>query len=427
MHKTPATSTRQPNNSPSCLYVWALFLTLIVLSLPLCAHAENWPAWRGPRNDGTSLEKDIPVKWSVTDNLAWKTPIPGKSHASPIVWQDRIFVVTALKEQKQRVLICLDRKTGEILWKRIALEAPFERIHSLNSHASSTPATDGERVYVSFLDRDKMFVAAYDFAGKRLWAVRPGPFASRHGYCSSPILWKDTLILNGDHDGDGYIAVLDRASGDTVRKIPRPNNTRSYCAPIIRTINGRNQLILSGSKCVASYDPDTGREHWIIDGPTEQYVASLVYNGELLFMTAGYPDHFMQAIRPDGAGNVTKTHVLWQKTQDCSYVPSPIAFGPYFLIVSDVGVATCFEAKTGNPMWRQRLDPHFSASLVSADGLVYFLSDKGVTTVIRPGPELDIVAKNELGEETYASPAISNGNLFIRALNNLYCIGPGPG
>ncbi len=385
--------------------------------------AENWPGWRGPRGDGTSLEKNVPVKWSGTKNIVWKVPIPGKGHASPIIWGGRIFVVTALEKQKQRILLCLDRISGKVLWQRVVLEAPLERKHSLNSYASSTPVTDGEKVYVSFLDRDKMFVAAYDFEGNNAWEVRPGVFSSMHGYCSSPVLWKDKVIVNGDHDGPAYIVALDRATGKTIWKTPRPNITRSYCAPIVSHIKGRNQMILSGSKCVASYDPDTGKQHWIIDGPTEQFVASLVYNGELLFMTSGFPDLFMQAIRPDGRGNVTDTHVVWQKDRDCSYVPSPIAAGPYFLVVSDSGVATCLKAKTGESLWRQRLEGKHSPSLLIANGLVYFLSDKGVMTVVKPGPQFEVVTRNELGEETRASPAISNGRMFLRGVKNLYCIG----
>lgn len=403
-------------------------IVLLCLAMPLilifsdAALAENWPGWRGPRGDGTSMEKNVPIRWSGTKNILWKVPIPGKGHASPIVWGRHIFVATAIKEKKHRILLCLDRKDGKILWQRVILEAPLERTNSLNSYASSTPATDGQRVYISFLDRDKMFIAAYDFDGNRLWEVRPGVFTSMHGYCSSPVLWKDKVIVNGDHDGPSYIVALSRATGQTIWKTPRPNRTRSYCTPIIRQIDGRNQMVLSGTMCVASYDPDNGEQHWLIDGPTEQFVASIVYNGELLFMTCGFPDRFIQAIRPDGRGNVTDTHVLWQKDRDCSYVPSPIAFGPYFLVVADNGVATCFEAKTGKSCWRERLGPHYSASLVSANGLVYFLSDKGVMTVVKPGAELEIVARNELGENTYASPAISDGQIFLRGAKHLYCI-----
>ena len=403
-------------------------IVLLCLAMPLilifsdAALAESWPGWRGPRGDGTSMEKNVPIRWSGTQNILWKVPIPGKGHASPIVWGRHIFVATAIKEKKHRILLCLDRKDGKILWQRVVLEAPLERTNSLNSYASSTPATDGQRVYISFLDRDKMFIAAYDFDGNRLWEIRPGVFASMHGYCSSPVLWKDKVIVNGDHDGPSYIVALSRATGQTIWKTPRPNRTRSYCTPIIRQIDGRNQMVLSGTMCLASYDPDTGEQHWLIDGPTEQFVASIVYNGELLFMTCGFPDRFIQAIRPDGRGNVTDTHVLWQKDRDCSYVPSPIALGPYFLVVADNGVATCFEAKTGKSCWRERLGPHYSASLVSANGLVYFLSDKGVMTVVKPGAELEIVARNELGENTYASPAISDRQIFLRGAKHLYCI-----
>lgn len=385
--------------------------------------AENWPAWRGPRGDGTSLEKDVPVNWSATENIVWKVPIPGKGHASPIVWGDRIFVVTAIEELNQRVLLCLDRANGKTLWQRVVLDAPLEKLHTLNSRASSTPATDGEKVYVSFLDRDKMFVAAYDFDGNELWSVRPGVFSSRHGYCSSPVLWKDKVLVNGDHDGPAYLAALDRDTGETIWKTPRPNKTRSYCPPIVRRIEGRNQMILSGSLCVASYDPDTGEQHWIIDGPTEQYVASLVYNGDLLFMTCGFPDRFVQAIRPNGSGNVTKTHVAWQREKDCAYVPSPISIGPYFLGVSDTGAATCYEATSGEILWRERLGPHFSASLVTANGLAYFLSDKGVMTIVKPGPEFEVLTRSDIGEQMRASPAISDGQIFLRGVNNLYCIG----
>ena len=400
------------------LCLWAVLTTAI--SGP--ASGENWPAWRGPRGDGTSLEKNVPVRWSATENVVWKVPIPGKGHASPIGFDDRIFVVTAVEEQQQRVLLCIDRAKGRVLWRRVVLEAPLEKLHTLNSRASSTPATDGKKVYVSFLYRDKMFVAAYDFDGNEVWSVRPGVFSSRHGYCSSPVLWKDKVIVNGDHDGPAYLIALERATGKTIWKTPRPNRTRSYCAPIVRHIDGRNQMILSGSLCVASYDPDTGKQHWIIDGPTEQYVASLVYNGELLFMTCGFPDLFVQAIRPDGRGNVTKTHVAWQKDKDCSYVPSPVAVGPYFLLVSDTGVATCYEATTGKSLWRERLGPHFSASLVTANGLVYFLSDKGIMTVVKAGPEFEVVARSDIGEDMRASPAISNGQMFLRGVKNLYCI-----
>lgn len=358
-------------------------------------------------------------------NIAWRVDVPGLGHASPIVLQDKIFLVTCMEASGDRDLLCLDRASGKTLWKQTVVNAPLEKKHRLNSHASSTPATDGEQIYVTFLDGDRMLVAAYDMQGNRHWLVWPGEFFSRHGYCSSVLLFEDLVIVNGDHDGDAYLVALDRATGKTVWKTPRENKTRSYCAPIIREIDGRTQMILSGSKCVASYDPRDGSRHWIIDGPTEQFVASLVYNGELLFMTAGFPEFHIMAIRPDGHGNVTDSAVVWHTQKGCSYVPSPIVGGggKYFLIVSDTGIASCFEAASGERHWMERIGPHYSASPISADGLVHFLSDEGVTTIIRPGEEFEVVAENALGEECYASPAVSRGQIFIRSEHHLWCVG----
>jgi len=400
-----------------------VLLPALALNFSTPSFAEDWPGWRGPRGDGTIIDSSAPVKWSLADNLVWKLPIEGKGHASPIVIGEKLFLVTAIEKDKSRKLLCIDRKKGREIWRTDVLKSPFERVHRLNSRSSSTPCSDGKRIYVSFLDATHMYVAAYDLDGKKLWEVRPGVFSSIHGYCSSPILWKDTVIINGDHDGPGYLVALDKKTGKTIWKIDRPNNTRSYCTPIIREIDGRNQLILSGSLCVASYDPDNGKLHWISDGPTEQYVASMVYNGNLLFMTCGFPKRFMQAIKPTGSGNVTKTHVAWQTTKGCSYVPSPVAVGPYFLVVADNGVASCFVAKTGERLWMERLKGGHSASLLTANGLVYFLSDGGIMTVVKPGPKFEILAENKVGENTYASPLVSKGNLFIRGEKNLFCIG----
>lgn len=375
----------------------------------------------------------MPTKWDGAqgDNIAWKTEIPGTGHASPVVWQDRVFVASCLEEENDRLLISLDRASGKVLWQRSVMKSPLEKKHHLNSYASSTPATDGKLVYVSFLEGRqpgeakgaRMAVAAYDFDGKRKWLVYPGEFSSVHGYCSCPVLFEDKVIVNGDHDGDAYLVALHRASGETLWKVPRENKTRSYATPIIRQIDGRWQMILSGSKCVASYDPHNGSRHWIIDGPTEQFVASMVYNGELLFLTAGFPDHHILAIKPDGEGNVTDTHIVWRTTENCSYVPSPIVVGDYFLVVSDEGIGSCYDAASGTRLWKHRMGPHYSASLVTAGGLVYFVSDEGVTTIVKPGESYQEIAKNPLGEACYASPAISQGEIYLRGARHLYAIG----
>ncbi len=397
------------------------------LILASSLRAEEWPGWRGPRGDGTSLEKQVPTRWDgeKADGLVWKTAVPGDGHSSPIVFGKRVFVSTALVDTQDRVLLCLDRETGQEVWRRTVMTAPLERKHRENSYASSTPATDGERVYVSFLDGFDAVVAAYDFDGKQLWLVRPGQFKSVHGFSSSPVIFEDKVIINGDHDGDAWIAALARKDGATVWKIDRENKTRSYCTPLIRDLAGRTQMILSGSKSVASYDPRTGARHWIIDGPTEQFVASVVYNPkhDMLFVTGGYPDLHILGVKPDGLGNITDTHIAWRTKRGVSYVPSPISEGDYFVVVSDSGIATCFHAGTGEQQWQERIGPHAHSSIVSANGLVYCTTDDGTTTVIKPGPAFEVVARNALGEPCFSSPAISEGRVFMRGAKHLFCFG----
>jgi len=374
--------------------------------------------------DGSSLETNVPVSWTETSNVLWKKELPGAGHASPIVWADRVFLVAADSDSQERLLLCLDRIQGGVLWQKTVLTTPLEHKHSLNSFASSTPAADGKALFVAFLDREQMFAAAYDFAGNRIWAVHPGPFASMHGFCSSPILYGDKVILNGDHDGNSYLVALSRADGRTLWKTPRDNHTRSYCAPLIRDLAGRPQLVLSGDKCVASYDPNNGEQIWVIDGPTEQFVASPVYHADsgLVLITGGFPDHHILAIRPTGFGNVTQTHIAWRTTQGAAYVPSPIIEGDYFLVVSDSGVAHCYEARTGKLAWKERLGEEH-ASLVSAQGRVYFLNDKGVTNVVKVGSQFELVSRNDIGEKCFASPALSQNQIFIRGEKHLFCIG----
>jgi len=390
------------------------------------SRAENWPMWRGPRLDGTSLEKNVPTKWSPTENIVWRTELPGGGHASPIVWEDKIFTVAANPETEDRLLVCLDRKNGNILWQQAVLKSPMERKHKENSFASSTPATDGKRVFCTFYDQPEVVIAAYDLDGKPLWQKRPGTFSSVHGFSSTPILFEGKVIVNCDQDGDGYIVALAQDDGHEVWRVDRPNKTRSYCTPFIRDVGGATEMVLSGSKCVTSYDPRSGKLRWIIDGPTEQFVASMVYSerANIFFLTAGFPEHHILAIRPGGDGNVTQTNIVWrtQGAAAAAYVPSPIAVGDYCLVISDTGFANCFDARTGNILWQTRMS-HHHASLVSANGFVYFLSDKGICNVVRPGPTFDLVATNELGEPTYASPAISQGQLFIRGEKSLFCIG----
>ena len=413
--------------------------------------SEDWTSWRGLHGDGSSREKAIPTKWNQEQNITWKVEIPGVGHSSPIVVGNQVFVTTCLEDTKERVLLCLNRLTGEEVWRRVVIRAPLEAIHRLNSRSSSTPSCDGERVYVSFLEPDgtsvpaevvrersgdlrannaglpvnpgKMCIAAYDLKGNRKWIARPGEFASVWGYCANPVVFEDKVILNGDYDGEAFIVALDRKTGETEWKVARENRIRSHCTPLIRKLNGKHQMVVAGSHSIVSYDPSNGSKYWYTVGPKGRAVASPVFGKGLFFVSAAYPSKEMLAIRPDGRGDVTRTHIAWRTRDSAPYVPSPIATGNFFLSVSDSGVASCFDAKTGQRHWRERLGGGHSAAPVTANGLVYFISDLGVTKVVKAGEKFHLVSENPIGKTCYASPAISGGQIFLRTVKHLFCIG----
>ena len=420
----------------------SIFTIVLVLVTLTTLNAENWPGWRGPRGDGTSQSTKLPMNWdgSSGENIKWKAPIPGTGHSSPVIYGDRIFVASCLPKTEERVLISMDRKTGKVLWQKTVLKARLEKKHSLNSFASGTPATDGETVIASFLEVDTkeidapnvggkrkiypgtMVVAAYDFDGNEKWKVKPGSFISAHGFCSCPVFYKDLVIINGDHDGKSYVLALKKKTGEIAWKVPRKYGIRSYVTPLIRTVDGRTQRVFSGSTHIISLDPSNGKQHWMVEGPTEQFVSSMVFDGDQFYMCAGFPTYHVMAIDGSGTGDVTDTAVKWHVQNVRCYVPSPVVIGDYLIVADDRGTANCFDTKTGERHWQNRLGNHFSASLLAVNGLAYLLADDGTMKIVRPGKELEVVAENKLGEFCYASPAVAGDELFIRGEKHLYCI-----
>ena len=389
------------------------------------ASAENWPCWRGPRGDGTSLEEELPIRWSGTENVVWKTTIAGLGHSSPVVWDDRIFLTTALEDTQERVLLSLDRKTGAVLWQQAVVRSALEAKNNENSYASATPTTDGRSVYVTFLDEEGVVVAAYDFGGKQLWLVHPGRFKSQWGFSHTPVLFENKVIVVCYSKGENFVVAVSQADGQTVWKTKAENASQSYSAPLVRELDGRAQIIAPGNKSVTSYDPHTGKVLWFVDGLADDSVITPVYSAkaDLLLSCTSWPAKTLVAIRPDGDGNVTSTKVVWKTSEGAPYVPSPVAVGDWFFTSSFTGKAAhCYEAATGNILWKEPLGLHH-ASPVAGNGLVYFLNDDGVMHVVRAGPKYELVARNELGEKTYASPALSDGQIFLRSFKNLYCIG----
>jgi outer membrane protein assembly factor BamB len=417
-------------------------ILILGASTSTVSFAENWPAWRGPRGDGSAIDENVPVQWDGTTGagVLWKVPLPGYGHSSPIVWENRVLVTGCIDESQERFLICVDAKNGKEIWKSLVIKSSLETKHKLNSYASGTPATDGKTIYASFLETDgrealakntdkpkmmtpgSMVVAAFDMGGKLLWQKKPTEFKSVHGFCTSPVIFENLLIVNGDHDGESSVLALNRETGETVWKFPRVHQTRSYCTPLIREAAGKTQMVLSGSKQVVSLNPRTGEEYWHVEGPTEQFVASMVYDGDKFYLSAGFPDYYVMAIRPDGSGDVTKSHVAWNSTEAKCYVPSPVLAGKQLFVADDRGTINCFDTETGKRVWLDRLGGHYSASLLNINGLIYCAADDGVVRVIRPGPALDIVSTNPLGESSFASAAVAHGRIYIRGEQHLFAI-----
>jgi outer membrane protein assembly factor BamB len=386
--------------------------------------AQNWPGWRGPNGDGTSIETNLPVKWDSKTNVLWKSPVPGVGYSSPIVWKDKLFITTALTDSREKVLLCYNCKNGELLWQKTVLITTLEKKHENNSYASGTPVTDGTMIYLSFLDGKDVVVVAFDFKGKQIWLKRPGTFSSPHGYSCSPVLYKDKVIINGDSQGDSFVAALSKADGRIIWRISHDKPAHSFSTPIFRQMAGKMQMIFCGNKEIASYNPDDGTKYWFVSGPSEDFCSSPVYNKKsgLVLVSSAWPVRILVGIKPDGEGDVTKSHMVWQSRKGAYYVPSPVCTDDYLFSTMTDGLVHCIEAATGNVLWVENMGMQYS-SPVLANGLVYMPNDEGVITVIKPGPKFEYVAKNSIGEKMFASPAISNGKIYLRGYQHLFCIG----
>ncbi len=398
------------------------FLVITNLTVTM---GQNWPSFRGPNGDGTSTEKNIPLKWDSVKNVVWKTTVPGVGYSSPVVWGDKIFLTTALSGTQEKVLLCYDAKKGGLLWQKTLLKTNFEKKHDHNSYASGTPATDGSKVYVSFLDGKDVVVAAYDFSGKQVWIQRPGTFASPHGYSCSPVLFEDKVIINGDSQGDSFVAALSRTNGSTLWKVAHERPAHSFSTPIIRKIAGKTQMIFLGNREIASYNPANGAKYWFVSGPSEDFCSSPVYNSKsgLVLVSSAWPIRNLVAIKADGQGDVTNSHVVWESRKGAYYVPSPVTTDDYLFSTMTTGQVHCIEVATGKVVWTKDMGAQY-ASPVLANGLVYMPNDNGVVTVIKPGPKFEQVAQNSIGEKMMASIAISNGKFYIRGYKHLFCISP---
>jgi outer membrane protein assembly factor BamB len=392
------------------------------------AQAENWPRFRGPNGTGITHEKGFPVTWTDQDYL-WKTRLPGLGHSSPCVWDDHVFLTSAEDEGRQRLLLDLSASTGEIRWVW-RMPSETHAIHLLSSYASATPATDGQRVYVPFSTESEYCLFALDFSGKPLWKANLGPFISQHGSGVSPIVFEDLVILGNDQDGPSSIVAIDSETGEVRWRNSRNDKqlpqATAYATPIlVDNSQGDIELILtSRGDGFTSYDPRTGRLNWRADIIPDRTVASPVFGHGMIFATSGGGGEgkFLAAIRLGGNGELGHTQVAWTRTRQLPYVPTPILYGDHLYLWGDSGVVSCVVAKTGQNVWTQRVQGKYSGSPICVDGKLYCTTQEGEVVVIAASPNFQLLGRNRLGEASHGTPAVSNGRMFLRGFEHLFCL-----
>jgi outer membrane protein assembly factor BamB len=396
--------------------------------------ADNWPQWRGPSLNGVSAESNLPLRWSKTENIAWKLAMPAWSGSTPIIWDDRIFLNVA--EGSDLFLWSVDRTTGTVQWKQ-RLGGGNTRMRKQNMSTPS-PVTDGTHVWVM---TGTGLLKAFDFTGKEQWSrdiqKDYGRFGLNWGYGSSPLLFEDSLYVQVLHgmttDDPSYLLRIRKDDGRTLWRVERPTRARvespdSYTTPALLRYGGVTEIVLSGGDVVTGHDPASGRELWRVNGlnpdndASYRIVASPVVHGEILIVPSR--ERPMLALKPGGRGDVSRSHVLWSFMNGPD-VPTPVTDGRYLYTINDRGIIWCLDARTGEEIYgRRRLrSSTYSGSPVLADGKIYVTDEDGVTSVVRAGPRFEILAENDFGEYTLSSPAISDGQIFVRTEAFLYAIG----
>lgn len=398
-------------------------------SFPRLSAETDWPFWRGPSRNGIGSHAAAPTVFGPKRNVVWKAPVPGRGHASPIVVGSRVFLATADESQQIQSVMAFARNSGDMLWHVDVSRGGFPaRNHVKNTEATPTLACDGDRIFGSFFHHEKIEVFALAVAdGDIVWRRDAGNFAPskyEYGYAPSPLLYGDTVIVAAEYDGDSFLTALARETGEPVWRILRPNNV-SYSTPVAARVAGRDQLFLSGADQVASYDPATGKLLWAAPGTTLSTGGTVVWWEDTVFASGGFPKNETIAVRADGSRKV-----LWRNTQGL-YEPSLIVVDGFVYGFTGQGIMNCWQASDGKQMWRQRVPRPVSASAVYAGGHIYWANEAGKMSVFRANPKkFDLVAENEVGE-SFASPAICGGQIFLRVAEHtgsvrqeyLYCFG----
>lgn len=421
---------------------WALLALALVLPP---ARAENWPRFRGPTGQGLSTETSVPRTWSETQSIRWKTPVPGEGWSSPVVWASRVYVTTVSDGGTRCRVLALDADTGRIAWDSAVTEIVPLRKESKNSYATPTPVTDGSMIWVAFGDGT---LACLDADGKVLWKNSEVRFYSRHGLGASPILHEGLLIMpfdgsnrvekagewpnNSKEEQLGWrtpwdraeIVALDARTGKRVWTGRRGMSRIAHVTPNIVTENGVPILVSCAGDAIQGFDPRSGERLWSVYSQGEGVTPSFAWGDGLVFTASGFEKTTLRTVRLGGRGDVTATHVAWEQRKGTPTQPSLLYQSPYLYSITDGGIAHCFDGKTGEILYAERVGGNHCASPVLADGHLFFLSETGETTVVKAGPQFEIVGRNPIGEKCQASLALSGGHWFLRGERTLFCIGP---
>ncbi len=406
---------------------------LITLTAALCAQGtsldKTWPDYRGPRRDGHAPQAQIPLRWSEEKNVRWKTPIHGKGWSSPVVWGDRVWLSSATADGHQNHVIAIDLKTGKTIIDRqlFTVEHP-DPINGLNSFASPSPTIEEGRVYIHFgtygtacLDTD---------SGETLWERRDLNCDHKEGPGSSPVLYRDLLIFNVDGGDVQYVIALDKKTGNTRWKThrtvdlsrQRSDLKKAFSTPIIIDVDGRSRLISSGAGATVGYEPDSGKELWMVRHKGFSMSARPLMENGLLFLNTGFMLPRLIAVKTDGEGDVTESNIIWSQRRNIPTIPSSLLIDGRLYMVDNSGVASCREARSGDLLWKERIGGEYCASPIYANGRIYFFDRDGRSVVIEAADEFRELAVNELDEGFMASPAVVGDTLILRSITHLYRI-----
>jgi outer membrane protein assembly factor BamB len=416
-----------------------LLIALVFGNAVLRASAGDWPAWRGPNGDGISSEKALPTEWTRQTNVRWRVPLPDRGNSTPIVFASRVFVTQAVEKQGWRGLICFDRKDGKLLWKTGVTYTESEPTHATNPYCSASPVTDGERLIASY---GSAGVYCYDMDGNEIWHRDFGPQLHIWGNAASPVIYHDLCIQNVGPGERTFLVALDKKTGTTVWRHDELGGEfgttnkewiGSWTTPVIIHVNGHDELIMSFPNRVAALDPKTGKELWTCSGLGPLVYTSPIWSGQkgddpgTIVAMSGYGGPFL-AVRPGGSGDVTETHRIWHIDRAKQRIGSGVIVGDYIYIHNDPGITECIELATGKLVWQERLKSSGDngtswSSMVRVSDRLYVVNHAGDSFVLRASPTFELLSTNSLDERTLASHAVSNGDIFIRTYQSLWCIG----